>query len=72
MTDKQLNSVINIIYAIAVVLVLIGAFFHIQNYPNGFLILIIGFTVGSINSSVDTSRLKKKIKVLEEQIKEKN
>jgi len=72
MTDKQANTVIGIIYTIAAVLVLIGAFFTIQHYPNGFSILIIGFILGNVISAVETSRLKKKIKILEEEIKPKN
>lgn len=71
MTDKQVNTVIEINHSIAAGLVLIGAFFKIQHYPNGFLILIIGFTLGSVTSFVDTLRLKKRIKTLEEKLKKK-
>lgn len=72
MTDKHVNTVIGIIYTMAAVLVLIGAFFTIQHYPNGISILVIGFMLGSTISAVETSRLKKKIKRLEEQLKQKN
>lgn len=71
MTDKHVNTGIGIIYTIAAVLVLIGAFFTIQHYPNGISILVIGFMLGSVISAVETSRLKKKIKRLEEEIKQK-
>lgn len=53
-------------------MVLIGAFFRLQHYPNGLVILLIGFILGSLTSSFDTFRLKKKIKSLEEQIKQKS
>ncbi len=72
MNDKQVNSLIGIIYSISAIMVLIGAFFRLQHYPNGLVILLIGFILGSLTSSFDTFRLKKKIKSLEEQIKQKS
>ncbi len=69
MNDKQVDSLIGIFYGISAIAVLIGAFFKLQHYPNGLAILIIGFILGSVISSYDNFRLKKKIKKLEEQIK---
>ena len=68
MTEKQVTSVIGIIYFIAAVMVLAGAFFKLQHYPNGLSILLLGFMLGAVISSYDTFRLKKKIKRLEEQL----
>lgn len=71
MTEKQVTSVIGIIYFIAAVMVLAGAFFKLQHYPNGLSILLFGFMLGAVTSSFDTFRLKKKIKRLEEQLNQK-
>ncbi len=71
MTIKKVDTLVGIFYGLSAVIVLIGAFFKLQHYPNGFTILIIGFILGSITSSVDTFRQKKKIKILEEQLKQK-
>jgi hypothetical protein len=68
MTDKQVNSVIGIINFIAAIMVLAGAFFKLQHYPNGLSIMLFGFMLGAVNSYFDTLRLKKKIKQLEEQL----
>ena len=68
MTEKQVNSIIGVIYAIAAIMVLAGAFFILQHYPNGISILIYGFMLGAVTGSYDTFRLKKKIKQLEEQL----
>ncbi|MDX8339126.1 hypothetical protein SLH46_08050 [Draconibacterium sp. IB214405] len=67
-TENQVTTVIGIIYAIAALMVLTGAFFRLQHYPNGISILLFGFMLGAIISSVDTVRLKKKIKRLEAQL----
>ena len=71
MTDKQITAVIGIFYSIGAVMVLVGAFFRLQHYPNGLSLLFLGFMLGAVSSSVDTFRLKKKIKRLEEQLKQK-
>ena len=70
MNDKQVNSLIRIFYSVSAIAVLIGAFFRLQHYPNGFTILLIGIMLGTVTSFYDTLRLKKKIKSLEEQIKQ--
>ena len=70
MTEKQLTAVIGIFYSIGAVMVLVGAFFRLQHYPNGLSILFLGFMLGAVTSSFDTFRLKKKIKRLEEQLKQ--
>nr|WP_319572565.1 LapA family protein [uncultured Draconibacterium sp.] len=70
MTDKQVTAVIGIFYSIGAVMVLVGAFFRLQHYPNGLSILFLGFMLGAVTSSFDTFRLKKKIKRLEEQLKQ--
>ncbi|WP_372644741.1 hypothetical protein [Ancylomarina sp.] len=70
MNDKQIIKLIGIFYGLSTLLVLMGAFFRLQHYPNGLAILVIGFMIGTATSSFDTFRLKKKIKKLEEQIKQ--
>jgi uncharacterized membrane protein len=71
MTEKQVTSVIGIFHFIAAVMVLTGALFKLQHYPNGLSILLFGFMLGAVVSSYDTYRLKKKIKRLEEQLNQK-
>ncbi|WP_321372227.1 LapA family protein [uncultured Draconibacterium sp.] len=68
MTDKQVTTVIGIIYSIGAVMVLVGAFFRLQHYPHGLSILFSGFVLGTVTSSYDVFRLKKKIKRLEKQL----
>ena len=68
MTDKQVTKVIGILYSIGAVMVLVGAFFRLQHYPNGLSILFVGFMLGAVSSAFDISRLKKKIKRLEKQL----
>ena len=72
MTEKQTNLIIKIFYIIGAVMIIIGAIFKIQHYPLGNSILIFGFILESMISSYDKSRLEKKIKKLEEQIKKEN
>ena len=68
MTDKQVNKTIGILYTVAAGLVIAGAFLMLQYHPTGLRILMTGFIAGSLISSFDTSRLKKKIKRLEKQL----
>ena len=72
MNAKKENSIIGILYAVATIMVLVGAFFRIQHFPNGLSVLIFGFTLGALASSLDKNRLKQKIKRLEEQIEQKD
>jgi len=72
MTDTQTNLIIKIIYIIGAVMIITGAIFKIQHYQYGNSILIFGFVIESITSSYDNSRLKKRIKKMEEQINYKN
>jgi hypothetical protein len=71
MTDKQVTKMVGILYTVATGLVIAGAFFMLQHHPYGLRILMAGFIAGSLISTFDTSRLKKKIKRLEEQLNRK-
>lgn len=71
MNDNQTNTMIKILYGISAIMILIGTFFKLQHYPNGLLILLIGFILGSATSSYNTFCQKKKIKSLEEKLKQK-
>ncbi len=68
MTYKQANLTVGIIYIIAVLLILTGAFFRLQHYPNGPLISGIGSMLGTITVIYDIIRLRKKIHKLEKQL----
>ncbi len=72
MTEKQTNLIIKIGYIIGAGMIIIGAIFKIQHYPLGNTILIFGFVLESMIGAYDKSRLEKKIKKLEEQIKKEN
>jgi len=48
MNDPRINRIINILYAAAAFLVLLGAFFRLQLYPNGNYLLLGGFILGTI------------------------
>jgi uncharacterized membrane protein len=67
--EKIISRVISAFYFISALLVILGAFFRLQHYPHGYSILILGFILGTIISTAGNSRLKKKIKQLEDQIK---
>lgn len=66
MNEKKIERVINILYSLAAIVVLLGAIFKIQHYPNGNFFLLGGFIVGTIVSTYDHIRLKRNIKKLEE------
>ena len=68
MNDTKIDLMIKIFYVIGAITILIGAIFKIQHYQYGNSILIIGFVIESMIFSYDNSRLKKRIKKLEEQI----
>lgn len=72
MTDKQENTAIGRAYALAAILIILGAFFRLQHYPNGLLILFIGLVLGTVTNIYETVRLRKKVKQLEEQLGQKD
>lgn len=71
MTDKQQETAFGIIYIIATLMIILGAILKFQHNPQGQLILLYGFILGSVAGTFDTFRLKKKIKRLEEQLDQK-
>ena len=66
MNGKKIDQIIKILYATAAISVLLGAFFRLQHYPYGYLLLFGGFILGTIVSNIHVNRLKKIIKKLEE------
>jgi len=48
MNGKKIDRLINILYAIAAILVLLGALFRLQHYPYGNYLLIGGVILGTI------------------------
>jgi hypothetical protein len=68
MTNKQIEKLMSVLLVISAFLILIGAFFKLLHYPNGNLILWIGFVASFVLSSFEISRLKKIIKKLENKI----
>ncbi|SHE36699.1 hypothetical protein SAMN05444274_101176 [Mariniphaga anaerophila] len=69
MKDKQLEKLMNVLFGVSALLVLIGAFFKLQHYPNGSAILWIGFISGFVLYNIEIARLKKVIKELEQKIR---
>lgn len=66
MNRNKIDQIINIVYAIAAITVLLGAFFRLQHYPYGYFLIFGGFILGTIASNIHVNRLKKIIKNLEE------
>ena len=66
MNRKKIDRLISILYYIAAISVLLGAFFRLQHYPYGYFLLFSGFILGSFISNIHVNRLKKIIKNLEE------
>ena len=67
MNGKRIDRLINMLYAIAAIAILFGAFFRLQHDPFGYFLLFGGFILGIITSNIHVNRLKKIIKNLEEQ-----
>ena len=65
MNRKKIDRLIGILYSIAAISVLLGAFFKLQHFPYGSQILWGGFIFGTFVSIYDNIRLKKIIKNLE-------
>jgi hypothetical protein len=66
MNKDKIDRIINILYAIAAIAVLMGAFLRLQHYPYGYFLLFDGFILGTIVSNIHVNRLKKIIEKLEE------
>lgn len=64
---KPIRPLINTAYLISAAAILIGAFFKLQHYPHGMLLILAGTIAGTIVSVVDGSQLRKIIKESEEQ-----
>jgi len=65
MSNKQIKLFTGILYSIAAVMALAGAFFYIFHNPIGLLLFIIGIVLGTIADSFKIAQLKKRIKELE-------
>ena len=65
MNQIKIDRIINILYAIAAIAVLLGAFFKLQHYPYEYFLLFGGFILGIIASNIHVNRLNKIIKNLE-------
>ncbi len=70
MNNKLTEKLMSILLGISAFLILIGALLKLEHYPNGNLILWIGFMTSFILSSFEIYRLKKIIKVLKNNTQE--
>jgi high-affinity Fe2+/Pb2+ permease len=70
MNEKQINLLIGILYTLSALLLLAGAFISLQQNQSGLTWIIGGFMLGTVVSSFDTFRLKKKIRHLEQQLRQ--
>jgi len=59
MNIEKMNKVMNTLLGVSALAILVGAFFKLQHYPNGELILWIGLLSNFILSGFEISRLKK-------------
>ena len=70
MNEKQINLLIGILYTLSALLLLAGAFISLQQNQSGLTWIIRGFMLGTVVSLFDTFRLKKKIRHLEQQLRQ--
>ena len=68
MSEKNLNKLMNSLLGLSAMAILVGAFFKLQHYPSGDLLVKYGFTAQFLFSSIEISRLKKIIKKLEPEV----
>jgi membrane protease YdiL (CAAX protease family) len=65
MNNKQIDRLMTVLLGISAALIITGAVFRIMHWPNGLLLVWIGFMSSLILSSFEINRLKGIIKVLE-------
>ena len=66
---KKNKWIINIFHLISLGLIILGAFMKTTNSKNGFVLLLIGFSLSSLTSWVENIILRVKIEKLENEIK---
>lgn len=66
MTYKQTSKITDILYAIAVIISIIGVVFKILDLPNSTILLVLGVSSAAILGFNEVKRLKKVINVLTE------
>ena len=69
MNERQINLLVGILYSLSALFLLAGAFFSLQENQLGVSWIIAGFMLGTVVSTFDTFRLRKKIRKLEEQLR---
>ncbi len=67
MSKKQIDKLMNSLLLISCTLILLGAFFKLQHYPNGQLMLSTGIWSSLVLGAIELIRLKKMIKTLEKE-----
>lgn len=67
MNTKQTENLMSLLLGISGALILVGAIFRLQHWPNGYLIMWIGFMSSFVFSSFEINRLKKRITELEKE-----
>ena len=68
MNRKQVDKLMKVLILVSSFFILIGAFFSLQHYPYGKLILWIGILTTLILNGLEIDRLKRIIKELEERV----
>ena len=67
MNNKQIEKLMKCAFSNCRIFILIGAIFSLQHWPNGRLILWIGFMSNFILSSFEINRLKRIVKTIEKE-----
>ena len=67
MNNKQIDIMMKVVLSVSAILIVIGALSKLEHYPNGSLILTIGFGTFILFSSIEIYRLRRIIKKLESQ-----
>jgi positive regulator of sigma E activity len=66
MKRNKTNPIANLLYLIAAIAILVGAFFKLQHYNYGYAFIFVGFLVGTAASYIHIKKLNTVIKNLED------
>jgi positive regulator of sigma E activity len=65
MKENKPNRLANLLYLIAAIVILVGAFLKLQHYNYGYTFILVGFLVGTSASYIHIKKLNTVIKKLE-------
>ena len=66
MKENKSNPLANLLYLMAAIAILVGAFLKLQHYNYGYPLILVGFLVGTAASYIHIKKLNTVIKNLED------